>query len=247
MDLSSGRMVSSLMQSGEWEGKVFLTAVTAGFLPEYLGDRFGSIFDHNAGECPYHLESFADHASRVIDDAIALSERFELQIRDRQVLVAAATWHDVGKMGTRAWKYRWVCKDCGRSHSCNGSRCQTDGCVGDLDGRFVVGYHDHAKLGVLVWNEFVRPVLGLPTGMGDHIGRLIEMHSNVHKCIMAGKEVSDPLAVLLSWADDTGRDFPSYIDVDRRMEIYPETYARSFLGRGSGENVVPAEAEFWGP
>jgi hypothetical protein len=207
---------------------MFREALSRGVLPEYHGGELGSIYDHAAGECPHHLEAFADHATWVIDRAVELAGRYELSDYRRMTLVTAATWHDVGKMVDRIWKERHVCPACGRSHGgdVNPGTCRTDGCDGIPETMLVVGYHGHAQTGSSMWmwgNIAAR--LGVHEPMRDHVRRLIRLHSDVHARLVKGRGLPrDPLAVLLSWADELGRSHAEHADVTTRLAVFPAAY-----------------------
>ncbi len=196
------------IQDRSWSGKKFSGLVRRNGIPEYAGGPFfPGIREHQAGECPYHIEPLELHIADTIDKAIELSERYELNDRRHEALVLAATWHDVGKMVTRAPKERWVCEVCGRSHRDDGS-CKTESCPGELDHRMVIGYHVHAEVGGSDWmwgNIAIRE--GVQPPMKGHVGRLISLHSSVHERIIDQKHISmlNPLGVLLAWADEVSR------------------------------------------
>jgi hypothetical protein len=200
------------IRDSSWDGRAFRAALESGDLPEYHGGELGSIFEHQAGECPHHLESLLDHVTWVIDRAAESASRFELDPRDRITLVTAATWHDVGKMSCRDWKTRYVCQVCGRSHHSMQDACRTAGCPGVPEERQVVGYHGHADVGASLWMwGNISERLGVREPMRSHVRNLIARHSDVHERVMSGRVERDPVAVLLSWADELGKTNASYV------------------------------------
>ena len=212
------------IRAGAWGGDEFRAALSAGELPEYHGGELGSIFDQVGGECPFHQESLVEHISSVIDISIGLADRNELGDDERTTLVTAATWHDVGKMVDRMWKTRHVCVTCGRPHGQPGD-CRTDGCGGPLESRLVVGYHGHAQSGASLWMwGNISDRLGVPEPMRGHVRELILRHSDVHSAIVKGRPEGDPLAVLLSWADEQAKVYPPYGDPVRKLSNFPGAY-----------------------
>ena len=214
------------IRDSKWDGKAFRVALEAGELPEYHGGELTSIFEHEAGECPHHMESLLDHVSGVIHYAVELARGNELGRYDRITLVTAATWHDVGKMVTRAWKARYVCPVCGRSHHSMPAACRTNGCPGVPEEREVVGYHEHQSAGASIWMwGNIADRLGVREPMRSHVHRLIACHSDAHERMMSGRFVGDPVAVLLSWADELGKVNAQY--VGDRTDPFPRAYERS--------------------
>lgn len=228
------------IRDGSWDGQAFRTAIVAGDMPEYHGSSVvPSVFDFPAGECPYHLESLVDHVTGTVDAAIRLADRFRVGCEDRVRLVSAATWHDVGKLVTRVWKDRWVCPECGRSHSGEGA-CRTRRCPGIPELRSVVGYHGHAPAGASEWlwgNIGTRE--GVPDPLKRHVGRMILWHSDVHdRIIRVGRGIEDAMSVLLSWADEVAKVSPTFVHADdeRPMRAFERAYARAAGSEGGSSD-----------
>lgn len=216
---------------GEWDGEAFRRALVDGMMPEFHGSSVvPSIFEHLPGECPHHLESLVDHVAGTIDVAIGLADRFGVHGDRRIILVTAATWHDLGKMVTRAPKDRWVCPACGRSHHAEGA-CGTRGCPGVPEARVVIGYHDHAKVGASGWmwgNVASRE--GIPWPMKRHVERLVRWHSDVHERIIGRMgRPEEAMSVLLSWADEVSKVSPPYVEMvqERPLWKFERAYRRA--------------------
>lgn len=231
------------ISSGDWDGEAFRCALVDGMMPEFHGSSVvPSIFDHRPGECPHHLESLMEHVAMTIDVAIGLADRFEVHGERRLVLVTAATWHDVGKMVTRAPKDRWVCPACGRSHPADGA-CRTRGCSGVLEARSVIGYRGHAAAGASAWiwgNIAARE--GVRDPVNRHVERMIRWHSDVQERIIGRTgRAEDAMSVLLSWADEVAKVSPPYVEMvqERPMWKFERAYRRA-----TGVEGDPPDAKY---
>lgn len=243
--------VFEMIVNGEWDGDAFRRALVSGMMPEFHGSAVvPSIFEHLPGECPHHYESLVDHVATAIDVAIELADRFDVGGYRRVVLVTAATWHDVGKMVTRAPKDRWVCPACGRSHPAEGS-CRTRGCDGVPVLRSVIGYHGHAAAGASGWlwgNVAARE--GVPDPEKRHVERMIRWHSDVRDRIIGRPGRSeDAMSVLLSWADEVAKVSPPYVEMvqERPMWKFERAYRRATGVEGDPRDANHAAAAEGGP
>lgn len=243
-----GGEIYGRIRAGDWDGEAFRRALMDGEMPEYHGSEvLPSIFEFEPGECPYHLESLVDHVCGTIEHAISLADRFRVVGRSRVHLVAAATWHDVGKMITRIRKDRWVCPACGRAHPADGA-CRTAGCPGELELRSVVGYHGHARVGASAWvwgNISARE--GVDPGDSSRIAMMIRWHSDVHDRIIGrGRRTEDAMSVLLSWADEVAKLSPPFVGIsdERPLWKFERSYARAVGSegdRGDANHATAAE------
>ena len=209
-----------------WNGQIVKKLILSGDFPEYsyLINMDGSYVPHDS---PYHGETIFDHVWRVADEASKLSKRFKLSENDHHILMIASTWHDVGKIFCRKEKTRLICDVCGKPHSesYNG-KCKNIKCHGyNFTPKIVMGYANHEKIAVKDWlfgniskrEEFSADICSI-------VKTLILNHLDVLSAVKK-EDLSYPftkLNLLLSWADEKGRDQPLFDDpnTDKFNRIY---------------------------
>ena len=131
-----------------WNSHTFRKAFVRNEMPEYnyLFDEKGKQISH---DFPYHLEDIFDHVCIVIDAIVSLSKRFELNEKDHNTLMIAATWH--GKIFARREKERLIYLCCGKPFNVKYSKdCSACG-HNDFEVRVVHGYEHHERIGASRW------------------------------------------------------------------------------------------------
>lgn len=195
-------------------GQTVKKLILAGELPEYkyLLDENGTQIPHDS---PYHLETIFEHVCMVVDEASKLVRRLDgLSEEEKQTVMLASLWHDVGKIFARKPKVRLICDVCGRPHSQkHKGKCRTEGCRGEtFTTKTVMGYENHEFIGTFRWilgNIFERE--NIPDYMQKEIKDLIRNHLKVMTAVKSGKDYPfTKLNLILSWADDKGRIYPAF-------------------------------------
>lgn len=195
-----------------WNSHTFRKAVVREEMPEYnyLLDEKGDQISHDS---PYHLEDIFDHVCMVIDAATSLSKRFNLNEKDHDTLMIAATWHDCGKIFARREKERLVCLYCGKPFNVKYNKdCSVCG-HGQFEKRIVHGYENHERIGASRWlwgNISQRE--GIPEDISFKVKNMIFNHLKVMTAVIQDKQdyPFDLVSVLLSWADSDGRIKPKF-------------------------------------
>ena len=196
-----------------WNGQAFKKAILKGEFPEYnyliLPD--GTHVPHDS---VWHTESIFDHVVRVVDEASKLSKRYKLNEEEHNILMVSSTFHDCGKIFTRKEKERLQCTKCGKVYPPSWvGPCKGCGCY-KLEMRTFHGYHNHELVGVSDWlfgNIVKREQI--PLNISTEAKDLIAHHLEVAKYIEYG-DYNYPftkLNLLLSWADEKGRDSAYFI------------------------------------
>lgn len=211
-------------------GLLFKEMIIDGEFPEYLYlfDEKKRPIGHNS---PYHAETLFDHIWWVVDEAYILSRKYKLTEEEQIILMVAAMWHDVGKIFCRSPKTRLLCNNCGRPHSETYiGVCKTDNCASSkFTPKIVMGYSEHEKIGSSKWmfgNISIREKL--PSYIAVPSRELIKNHLIVLDAIKHEDEYPfNKLNVLLSLADEKGRDKPDFsVDYSKKFDIIISKYLK---------------------